>query len=234
MSPFFIFYDARSGSNFLSKLLVEECGFIIPPEAGFVSGTLKIKLSKFSLLNLIAFIKNFKKDFKFFDWKINRIKLFFKMLLFKYHSHKSLIDRFILTFYKIKKIKSKNISLFGFKKGSYLWDVDLIMNVLPDTKIIYLIRDGRAVFASKKVSLHSLTKLPFETDPIKAAEKWKKSIDKYEYIAKNFPNNIFLIKYEDIFDKKEDILIKIKKFLLNKDVAAEKKIKYIVPERYKD
>ncbi len=35
--PFFMFYDARSGSTFLTNLLIKNANIAIPPETNFVS-----------------------------------------------------------------------------------------------------------------------------------------------------------------------------------------------------
>ena len=230
-SPFFIMYDSRSGSTFLANLLVEQFGVVVPPESRFLPGFLQTKLSNSSIINLFKFLEVLKRDNKFLDWSLGYLYIFFKLFLKKCRSHRDFITQLIFSYYDKNKIKSKDISLFGFKKGSYISYVDRILEVFPNSKIIYLIRDGRAVFSSKKTSLYSETKLPFETNPERAADIWIKSIDKFEYFMNQYPNNFLLTKYESIIEDETNELKRILKFLDLEDIHSIK-YEYKIPEKY--
>lgn len=231
-NPFFIFHDSRSGSTFLARLLVDHCGFIIPPESRFLPKVLKTKLTNISFFNLIIFVNILRKDQKFKDWKINLFSFFVQMINEKLLTPRDLIDKLIVYYYKQHNIFSDNLSFFGFKKGSYIFHIDKIFNVYPESKIVFIIRDGRGVFASKKFSVNPNTNKPFEVDPIKAAEMWIRYIKQYEILT-NFYSNVILTKYEHLVEDTYNELKKICTFL-GGPTDFFGKYEYHIPSKYKE
>ena len=229
--PFFIFYDARSGSTFLSKLIVDNLNVIIPPESNFISMILK-RYNR-DIINdhedLDTIIQIIKSDIKLSDWKLQLdsiVNEFSNMLPVQ----RVQIIKFILEKY-VEKNSSISSSL-GIKKDNYIDNYNDLSKIFPSTKFICLIRDGRAVFNSKKNSIYSMTKKPFETNPYRAARSWCNYIRKIDEIKSNYPNSTLFIRYEDLIQYPNKIIKIIQNHLQIDDNNTKNDFEYKVPKRY--
>lgn len=231
MIPHFIFYDARSGSTLLAKILVEKLGVIIPPEANFLPQFLNSSTLYSSIRNILLLHKTLEEDEKFEDWNL-KDKVYLPKLACKFnYKPEKLVSEILRLYAKKHGLSPGNQSYFCFKKGSYRKHFRIIKKYFPECKFIYLIRDGRAVFNSKKNSLQSKTGEPFETNPRKAALQWMEAIQDYEQISSEYPEDTLLVKYEDLVSDQECILEDIRQFL-GIEKLVNSGIHYNIPERY--
>ena len=231
--PFFIVYDARSGSTFIANLLIKNALVAIPPETTFITRILEYFNENIRIINeaelekLIDFIFKGKK---FRDWGLSK-----KILTTDIKKKLPIsLKEFILEICEIyRKKKFPNSIIFGIKKGSYMRYFKQIIKFFPDSKFICLIRDGRAVFNSKKTSMSSKGKI-LEDNPYVAARLWCEAID----IIKNIEilhEHTLIIHYEDLIQESNDIVNQIANFLevskksKNTEIGSE----YSVPERYR-
>ncbi len=99
----------------------------------------------------------------------------------------------IYTFYRDKYFPASKV--FGVKKGSYIYHYSRLKEIFPKAKFIGIIRDGRAVFNSKKQSIYSGTGKPFEINPYRAAKEWCKKLRMLQEI-KNTYKETLVIYYE--------------------------------------
>ena len=234
--PFFIFYDARSGSTYFAKCLVERAKACIPPETNFVTsiisqyGTTDIT-SKSDIQVLCDIIR---RDRKFSDWQLNikEIQSHIEEQL-KLNQKLSLRDFFgiILRLYG-KQFENDKFTRFGFKKGSYISFFQELKEIFPNTKFIHLIRDGRAVFNSKKHNVYSVTGKPFETNPSQAAQTWKQTIKLSRQIDNLYPEDSLIIHYEKLIENPDLNLNKVVDFLNLNPVKSVYLHEYQVPDRY--
>jgi protein-tyrosine sulfotransferase len=233
--PIFILYDARSGSNYLANLLVKRLNIVIPPESNFIpiifrhfsKKTIDTKRELDKIID-IAFM-----DDKFTDWKVRK-----DIILNIIENELPItIGEFILTICTIyKESYFSEASAMCIKKGDYLKYHFQLKSIFPKSKFIILIRDGRAVYNSKKNSIKSKTGRPFETNPIRAAKVWCKKIDVLNYIKNKYDVDSTKIYYEQLIRDKESTLSKISDFLKltdNKNRTLNSN-KYRVPSRYGD
>lgn len=234
--PFFLFYDSRSGSTFLASLLVKHSHstLSIAPEINMVSLLFsqyqkEIIRDGFDLDEVIAIIS---QDAEFQNWYIspNEIRQALS------HAYPISIREFILAMCKLYMQKHHpQATLFGFKKGSYRQFYQRINKLFPDAKFIGLIRDGRAVFNSKKHSLHTVTGKPFTTDPVQAALRWRSTVKLLRQIRKEFPERTLLIHYEELVHNPVETVLMICTFLnVQCHAKPETESKYILPERYNE
>ena len=231
IDPFFIFYDARSGSTYLSNLLVQSFNIVIPPESNFISMILSsfknYNLNKKDVPEIINILNN---DEKFTDWNLSFEKIKKEIEV------KSSIDlggviSFILKAYL--KNYGKESSILGVKKDNNINYYEQLFKIFPNTKIICLVRDGRAVYNSKRKALHSKTGRPFEKNVKKAALSWCEYLKKVERLIKKYPQSTTVIKYEDILTNTKKELERIGLFL-EANFNEKNDFTYKVPNRYGD
>jgi hypothetical protein len=200
---FFILADARSGNTFLANNLMKKLGILIIPETNFIIRLLKVKKSILnSEISLINFLFEEKK---FHDLKIKKKELL--------HNLKNInsIKEIILTILEIYYKKNNGRKLYiGIKKG-YLYSIDKIMNLFPNSKIINIIRDSRAVYNSKKNSIYSLSGKPFDLNPYNSAKVWNEKADIIFKTKKKY--SALILYYEDIIKDLNLKVNQISKFL---------------------
>jgi len=229
INPFFIFYDARSGSTYLSNLLVQSFNIIIPPESNFISMILS-NLKKETLIekDVPQIVNILKKDEKFRDWNVSIEKIKTEL------EDKSLIDKSKVISLILKtylKNYGNQSSILGIKKDNNINYYEELHNIFPDTKIICLVRDGRAVYNSKRKALHSKTGKPFEKNVKKAATSWCDYLKKVDSIIEKHPQSTILVKYEDMLLNTKIELERIS-FFLKTDFIEKNEFSYKIPNRY--
>lgn len=228
--PFFILSDGRSGSTFLANQLAKCAGIVIPPESQFITRL----FTKYSgdTINHAASLKEvldivFAEE-KFCDWEIDRKVIETECLKELPMSMRGFIYK-IIDLYAVKH--SAKAVLFGIKKN-YIMQFGEIKKVFPESRAIALIRDGRAVFNSKKVSAHSRTKKPMGTDPVKVAGNWVMLIRELRHHEKSNKNIIF-VKYERLIENFDNVMNEIYDFLgLSADERQIGGNGMHIPERY--
>jgi hypothetical protein len=229
INPFFIFYDARSGSTYLSNLLVQSFNIVIPPESNFISMILS-NLKKETLIekDVLQIVNILKKDEKFRDWNLSIEKIKTEL------EDKSLIDKSKVISLILKtylKNSGNQSSIIGIKKDNNINYYEELHEIFPDTKIICLVRDGRAVYNSKRKALHSKTGKPFEKNVKKAALAWCDYLKKVDRIIEKYPQSTMLVKYEDMLMNTKIELGRIGSFL-ETDFIEKNEFSYNIPNRY--
>ncbi|MFX0137988.1 MAG: sulfotransferase [Candidatus Hodarchaeota archaeon] len=229
--PAFIIYDPRSGSTFLSNLLIKNSRIAIPPESNFMplifENFKKTRIENLHDLKVILDITY--NDSKFSDWGIPKavIKEQITDVL------PTSIREYILLIISIfMKEKFPDAELFAIKKDNYMRYHKQIKALFPFSKFIALIRDGRAVFNSKKVSIHSERLRPFENDVIKAAERWCNTVSLLHDIKKTYETDTLIIYYETLIEDTNRILSQICDFLDLEYLSNPRKFKFLLTERY--
>lgn len=229
--PFFLVYDSRSGSTFLANLLVKFAGAAIPPETNFITALLS-KYEKETIDNdsdLKQTIDIIYEDNKFSDWKLDRAEL------------ENYIERsFPLTIRDLilqvctlyKQNNYPNSQFFGLKKGVYLTKYRQMKQLFPQAKFVGIIRDGRAVFNSKKHSIYSVTGKPFETDPVKAAKEWCRMYGFLQEVVQKYPTETIDIQYEKMIEDPDSIIAELREFFNISEVKEFGDKSYEISERY--
>lgn len=230
--PFFIFSDARSGSNLLARLLVDRYAVAVPPESRFLPDVLEKKFSRVRLVKVLQLIGILSGDRKFKDWELQTVPLFLALMSGRLTGSADMVAVLMRQYAGKINIPASGPLYFGFKKGSYQWHADSIIAAYPEAKILYLVRDGRAVFASKKRSRHSETGEPFETDAARAAQQWMRCMENMARLCARYPDRVRPVYYEALLADPETIIAGIGTFLGIEERAHEHTITYSVPERY--
>ncbi|NEQ74548.1 MAG: sulfotransferase [Okeania sp. SIO2C9] len=222
-------YDSRSGSTFLSNLLVKSAPIAIAPESDFISTIIqnyrkKIITDKQDLENILEITFS---DRKFSDWHLERDEISKYIQL---DSPTSIRDFILLicTLYKEKNFPDSEV--FGLKKSTYLKLHRTINEFFPQFKFISIVRDGRAVFNSKKNSIYSVTGKPFETNPYSAALEWSKILKLIREVDQNYPGRMAIVQYEQMIQEPEATINTLCQFIGVK--SSETNNQYSIPDRY--
>jgi hypothetical protein len=192
---FFILSAGRSGSTLLRKELMECCHVIIPPE----SEDMIIKVSQiyFEQRNYIDKIKaillyiNSQSYLTY--WNIN-----FKVLEEQLSNSEKSLPEMIETIYRTQKMEPNQSNyLIGDKTPFLNYYLQEINALFPKAKLVYLVRDPRAVVASYlKNRNHTLDE---------SIHRWETSIKTYLKYKSVFGTNVLEVKYETyILDNKKE------------------------------
>jgi hypothetical protein len=226
---FFIFGDARSGNTFLSYQMMAHMEVVIPPESNFIAHIFDAYRSNKidSDEDQKLFVDLLFKDTKFNDWKLSRQSI--EERLSKRPLSRNDALREILSLYC--EAQKDNANAVGIQKN-YIQLYPELRNVFPSSKIIQIIRDGRAVFNSKKNNRVSDQSRYFQTDPATAAMTWiykNKKISAYQ----ERHDNVLTVRYETLVMSVSKTLQEIAEFL-QLNFFEDQISNMSVPDRYKD
>lgn len=149
--------------------------------------------------------------------KIDKEKLIKKML----ESNRS--DREIYKLLLTSHVKADDKAIFGEKAPANLWHVPELMNWFPDAKIIHTFRDPRAILSSQWI-----TKIGSPVDyylfkpsspmytfmiVLHITIAWLYAVFLHKKYRRLYPNNYYLIKFEDIINDPPYSIKKLCRFL---------------------
>ena len=235
--PFFIFYVSRSGSTYLSRLLSQHAPVVIAPESNFV----QLLLEAFGLevfgRPAIAEARDLDKvlriifaEAKFHDWGLEegsvREALGGRLPL-------SLADaiREICGLYVTQTGRGEE--RFGIKKN-YIRDHAQLRAMFPNARFVIIIRDGRAVFNSKKNSPHPETGKPMDTNRYHAAKVWRDNVNLSRALKARYGEECHIVHYESLVADPDAAIRSVCDFLGLPYLvhSGERERAYQVPQRY--
>lgn len=211
-NPIFVVGCPRSGTTILSQLLAKT-DYCEPFETHYITKYYK-KLNEFGDLSEFD---NFKRLFSqileerpIMQWKlsIDVDRAFTEM---KPPSYKNIINEI-----GSQIAKKQNKLFWGDKTPRYLFDLDIIYDLFPESKYIYIIRDGRDVALS-------LLERPWPPYNIVAcAEYWKRINSPNQTLGiLEEKKQLYTVRYEDLLTDPEQKVKEIYLFL-GQDYNAEK------------
>lgn len=211
----FILGAPRSGTTFLASLL-EKTEYSAPIETHFITKYYK-KLPIYGELskpyNFKRLIKNILSERPVQQWELDLdLDNLYKEISPDFSF--SNICNILVTKRKSEKIKNS----WGDKTPHYIKEMEILVELFPDAKFIYIYRDGRDVAIS-------LLKKPWgPNNYFSCAKSWAESNNKDSALEKVKSNNqLHSVKYENLVENTEEELCSIYHFLENK--ISEKDIK---------
>jgi len=213
-----ILSDSRSGSTFLSSLLNQYDGLRMSLESGFprllIEWPMKIFENDEDLKKVLDLLYS---EIQFQEMNVNReILERFLITLKKPISKKQIFDAIARIYFENNATKELDSKCTYILKIPVAYQfLDALQTLIPGFKIIHLIRDGRAVFASKRNSI-SLKGEPFEKNLLVAVAGWKK---KQRLAALKHPENI---RYEDLVTGTETAMHSLLDYLIVDATARTK------------
>lgn len=227
----FLTYLSRSGSTFLSNKLNEYQDICVTVEAHLPPELFGIhyRQPEFKSKNEIySYLKEVLTVSKLQTWPIN-IEEICDSISFKNGEVITGNDllRVMLRIYR--DVVKPNAKVVIYKGNPIMpWLVSEMTKHLKDWKIIHLIRDPRAVYASQKRNILPYSNKKFASSPIEVAYDWRRGI---KGVENNHINESINIKYEDLIVDFDSSLNDIQQFLgvtaINSD---ENSFKKLIPE----
>jgi len=181
----------------------------VPPECGFAMWLHEIYVNTdFSdMTSIDDFLEKLSTVKKIETWKINLAEL--KTFLIK-NQPKNYQEIVPLIYRHYANSINNHPKWLGDKNNFYISYIETIKKLLPDSKQIYIVRDGRDVacsykdLASKKYDSIYAPKLPSEIKEI--ATEW---LNNNRLIKHEVDNGALLIRYEDLLHSPEVELNKV-------------------------
>jgi hypothetical protein len=217
LTPLFIGGCARSGTTVLAKIISEKFKFVVTPESQFKSDPNYFKDSRFyfGIKDHIEILKS--KRFK--GWDIHEELLFDTEI----KSFDLYLDYIVSRFAKKHNLGAhpwldhtpNNIKHFKFLK-----------EIFPKASLIHVVRDGRAVYNSVK----SLSWGP--SDVRSAVSWWKGQVLEGLSLEYFYPNDVIMVKYEDILNKEPKTIKKLEAFLINNGYQFNDQVQDIFIPKY--
>lgn len=213
MNRFFIIGNPRSGTTLFRLMLNKHPELVVPPESAFITW-LESNNDKF--INNGHFVEELSKCKKIEHWNLDYKKLLNYLNSLDIKSNVDYYDH-VYMFYAQELIEKKCYS-YGDKNNSYLYQIDQLTKLFPESKFIHIIRDGRSVSASyKELSQSNYTNkyapnLPSDMKEI--AKHWVENIEIIERSFKNIDSRRQLtLRFEDLISSPRVELEKVCEFI---------------------
>jgi len=191
----FLVYRSRSGSTFFGDRLSRHPEVLVTPESNVAFRLVNYFKNRhgkdISRRKLVEYIYS---DQKFKDWKLPQENLAEVL-----HEYSEL--NWATTFYACcrayQEWKKQEAKVVVFKKsGWYYKNTDLLLSTFPDSLIICMLRDPRAVYNSACKALHSETKKPMAGNILKNAFGWWDYVNRLFAAEKQWPGRVLKVRYE--------------------------------------
>jgi protein-tyrosine sulfotransferase len=207
--PLFISGSGRNGSTLISSILNNHDEIFIPPENTIIPFAINYwHLHPFknweSKIEVI-----FKELKKPSIWKVDltRLKATLTTCASKNRNINHLIESIYLEYARIHK-KNKSI-IWGDKTPSNTAYLYTMMKQFSHSKVIFLVRDPRAVICSLLVANHTYYSQRIDY----MIWRWRNYLNKYYEIRKKNPNNIFFLRYEEFVASPAKITLQLVNWL---------------------
>ncbi len=224
----YILAMGRSGTTLLQNILNAHPNVVVPPESFFVLNLYdKYKDKKKWDQSLItSFIDDLYTDRPFrLVWQISK-----KDILKKFELHAPISnfeEACNLVRLSFNKTNDEQVKIIGDKNPIYARFTEKIMKVHPKAKIIHMIRDPRGT-ANGHINTFK------RKDALAVGSIWSLHNQIIESLEKKFPQNYYLLKYEDLIGKTEDTLKSLCEFLTIEFNPSMLEYRSMVNERFND
>lgn len=218
-----ILYDSRSGSTLLSSLLDEYSCLLVSAESDY-----PLRISRYSKntfkneSELIQLFEELSQEIQFRELNINIKDVIDELICErkKFNINKrDILLKIVEHYFKGSNEELENKTIV-FKIPNAHYYLSHLKDVLGEYHVINLVRDGRAVFASKKKTL-TLDGTVMDPSVVNAALNWRKkvSINLVHY-------HHLVIKYEELIAQSDLILTQIISFLEIKNFNKKEQSTY--------
>lgn len=206
MSKFlFLIYDNRSGSTYLSALLNQYSQIYVSEELDIIYHLLENKRKFIDP----SYIEKFKKFIIKNSREEEKIELYIDLINSYKIVNKDYVSFFNHVLNSVINTKTKS-EIVIIKSPRTFYHINDLISINRNFRFLHIIRDGRAVFSSKKNSI-SVSGKKMDTNPINAARIWKKKLK----IADKNSEVIYTIQYEDLINSPDIIISRFCSAYLN-------------------
>lgn len=199
-------YLNRSGSTFLARLLSEYEDVAVSLEAQFDDGIVRASRRITNEADLDALLAELAVDPKFSGWGVDPAALKSRLAPAGYPVAYPAFLRAALS-----EALGDDARVHLYKNGRYLEQPGTFRRQFPDAKMIFVLRDPRAVFASQKRSLDSRTGDPMSSQPAFTARWFRRVVETLDRLA-DAPW-LCVVRYEDLLARPDDECGRVLEFL---------------------
>lgn len=208
MKHIFITGCPRSGTTMLANILGNGNPCVATPEShffnDFIYKYLPNKSDEAEKKDLVNFFNN---HYRFKQWKIDASKIKSLPNKITNNNYNIVIENTVKSFAEYNsKIHEKELIRIDHTPSN-IKSFNIINELFPQSKFIYIIRDPRAVYASIK----GLDWGP--NSSLKLSQLWIEYTATYFAIQKLYPSRICLVKYEDILKNAKPQIKKLCDFI---------------------
>jgi len=208
MKHVFITGCPRSGTTMLAGILGNGNSCVAAPESHFFNDFIYRYIPNESAeANKNDLITFFNTHYRFKQWKIDANEIENLPKKITYNNFDSIIENTIQLFAKQNLKTSEKELIRVDHTPSNIKNFDIINELFPKSKFIFIIRDPRAIYASIK----GLDWGP--NSPLKLSELWIEYTAAYFAFQKLYPNRMCLVRYEDIVNNGAEQIKNICDFL---------------------
>ncbi|WP_234571534.1 sulfotransferase [Rhodohalobacter sp. 614A] len=228
----FLTYLSRSGSTFLSNLLNNYADICVTLEGDFPPELLGVKNR--SVLHINAY----EEIDYYFDYIVNNSRVSswdldlrsFKDDLYEASLPISGADIFKKLLEAYRNKHKPNATVVLYKGVPFLpWMLDEVVQNFPESQVIHLFRDPRAVYNSQKGLPLPYEERDFVFNPFQTVDEWKRSVQKCNHPVRQ---NVLPVRYEDLILNTEAIRKQLISFLKTSDnLATENTFSQRIPDQ---
>lgn len=205
---FFLDYLSRSGSTLLASKLSQIEGIVTTLEPKLVKHSSVDSANLENQEDQLKYMDFLYSQPKFLTWRVDREQL--KNALNKHDFPKdftTVLQELLLLKYPKKPTQKWLIKGGGF----YCLNLDDYLALYKEFKVIFIIRDPRAIYNSQINSRDSVRQGPMEDNLIRFISRFRKlhkvlSNPKYKKVVK-------LVSYEDLVDREDEVINDILSFM---------------------
>jgi hypothetical protein len=209
----FLTYVSRSGSTMLGELLSRHEAVCVCIEANLPKELFGLGAYRSPTFQtpeeLRAYLRRVSTYSKLPSWGLKETELVEQLSESLPGLTGGGLVRALMEAYRLEHAPRSSVCIY---KGSPAmpWDGRDLLQAFPDFRLIHLVRDPRAVYASQKRSINPYTGRPFSKGPLDAARQWYRSVVEAERIDSERWMNL---RYEDVLDSHERCVEQVLTFL---------------------
>lgn len=195
----FLLHDNRSGSTLLSSLLNTRQGVVVTQESGFMPFVLE-NFQDESALEVEKLLEVVYAEPQFREWNMDRDQLAQRLSALPGLTYRAVFDAILDEYLKVRGEEPPEVLVV--KGPRFHYHLDRLAKIYPDPQIIFLVRDGRAVYNSKR-DMVSVSGMKMSGNIFHAALDWKKKI------ALVAGQAAVIVRFEDLVTHPEEQMEKI-------------------------
>ncbi|HEX2081305.1 MAG TPA: sulfotransferase, partial [Longimicrobium sp.] len=197
----FVLYDSRSGSTLFAALLNRYRGVSVSLESAFVSRVVEYGGPLRSAADLEALADYLFAEVQFAELGLARPEVVAALRGAGPPYGKRELARALLELYFGRRDPE---ALVRVVKNPPFFYVGLLEEWLPGVRFVHVVRDGRAVYNSKRSS-RSISGAVMQPNLVKAARDWRRAVR----IAERHPASVLTVRYEDLVRDPDAVMARV-------------------------
>jgi hypothetical protein len=200
-----LLYDSRSGSTLIAALLNRYAGVRVSLESAYISRVLEFRGRMDSAAGVEAVLDHLEAEVQFRELGLDRDALRRRLSAFGPALGRAQVIRAVTDAYFEARAEGAEHWVIKHPPYAYLPEMHAIF---PGVRFIHVIRDGRAVYNSKRKT-RSIEGVWMARNPVKAALDWRRKVR----WARAYCERLLEIRYEDVLGDADAELEKVLDFL---------------------